>query len=70
MLELPAAAAIKAAIPLLRVRFLTNINQHLNGRLSVENGPPAGTTLDDCVPRLVNDDELAQHDPPEEPHEP
>jgi hypothetical protein len=70
MLELPAAAAIKAAIPLLRARFITNIIQHLNGRLSVENGPPAGTTLDDGGPRLVNDDELAQDDPLEHPHEP
>lgn len=32
MLELPAAAAIKAAIPPLRARFVANIIQHLDGR--------------------------------------
>jgi hypothetical protein len=58
MLELPAATAIKAAIPLLRARFITNITQHLDGRGSVENGPSVAGTADEGVPRLVNEGEL------------
>ena len=37
--ELPAAAAIKAAIPLLRARFIANIVRDLEGRRPVDDGP-------------------------------
>lgn len=60
MLELPAAAAIKAAIPLLRAKFMTNIIQYLDDPGSVENGPSIVGTLDDHVHRLANEGEPAQ----------
>jgi len=68
MLEVPAAAAIKAAIPLLRARFITNIIQDLDHPRPVENRPPAGTTPDDRDPRLLTKGELAQDEPLEGPH--
>jgi hypothetical protein len=61
MLELPAAAAIKAAIPLLRARFITNIVRDLDSRRPVENGPAVAGT--DRVPRSLQEDEPAQEDP-------
>ena len=59
MLELPAAAAIKAAIPLIRARFITNIVQDLDGPWPEEIGPPVAGTLDERVP----DGEPTQDDP-------
>ena len=40
VLEPPAAAAIEAAIPALRARFIANILQDLDGRMSAENASP------------------------------
>jgi len=59
MLELPAAAAIKAAIPLIRARFITNIIQDLDDPWPEEIGPPVAGTLDERVP----DGEPTQDDP-------
>jgi hypothetical protein len=39
MFELPAAAAIKAAIPVLRARFIANIVRDLDGRRPANDGP-------------------------------
>jgi hypothetical protein len=64
MLELPAAAAIKAAIPSLRARFITNILQDLDGPRPAENGPSVTGTLDDRVTRIMNEGEWT-----EDPHE-
>jgi hypothetical protein len=61
MLELPAAAAIKAAIPLLRGKFLSNIVHDLDGRRPVEDGPSLART--DRVPSSVQEDVPAQDDP-------
>jgi hypothetical protein len=55
MLEVPAAAAIKAAIPLLRSRFITNISKFLDGPLPAEAEPSVAETLDDRAPRSVNE---------------
>jgi len=63
VLEIPAAAAIKAAIPLLRARFISNIIQYLDGRRPVEDGPSVAGTPDDRVLRLVNEGELTRDDP-------
>lgn len=41
MLEIPAAAAIKAAIPLLRAKFIANIIQDLDGRQPKSANPPS-----------------------------
>jgi hypothetical protein len=62
LLELPAAAAIKAAIPLIRAKFIANINRHLDARQPAENEPCVAGTLDDRVPRPVNDGEPTQDD--------
>jgi len=70
MLELPAATAIKAAIPLIRAKFITNILQHLDGQRPVENGSSVAGNLDDRVPRLVKDGEPTQDDPLEGPRVP
>jgi len=59
MLELPAAAAIKAAIPLIRARFIANITQDLDGPRPVENGPSVAGTLEERVP----EGEPTQDDP-------
>ena len=59
MLELPAAAAIKAAIPLIRARFITNIIQDLDGPWPEDIGPSLAGTLDERVP----DGEPTQDDP-------
>jgi len=50
MLEVPAAAAIKAAIPLVRARFIANILHDLDQPQSMENGPSVATHLDDGGP--------------------
>ncbi len=63
MLELPAGAAIKAAIPLIRARFIGNIMKDLDGRQPRESGPPAAGALDDRIPRVVNEGEPAPDDP-------
>ena len=60
MLELPAAAAIKAAIPLLRAKFITNIIQYLDDPRPPESGPSVPRTLDGRVPRLANEGKPAQ----------
>lgn len=60
MLELPAAAAIKAAIPLVRVKFINNIIQHLDHPRSLEIGPSVAGAPDDHGPRTANEDEPAQ----------
>ena len=60
MLELPAAAATKAAIPLLRAKFITNIIRHLDDSRPVENGLSLAGTQDDRVPKLTNEGEPAQ----------
>ena len=60
VLELPAAAAIKAAIPLLRVKFINNITQYLDHPRSVEIGPSVEGTLDNRVPRSANEGETTQ----------
>ena len=67
MLELPAAAAIKAAIPLIRARFIANIMQHLDGSQQVGNGPRVAGTLDDRAPRPVNESEPTPDYPREGP---
>ena len=67
MLELPAAATIKAAIPLIRARFIANIVQHLDGREPVENGPSIVGALDDPVPGSFDEGEWIQDDPLEGP---
>jgi len=51
MLELPAAAAIKAAIPLLRARFITNILKALDGPRPEESGPSIAGTLNHGISR-------------------
>jgi hypothetical protein len=63
MLELPAAAAIKTAIPLLRARFIANIIQYLNGRRPLGNEPSVPGTLDDQLPRLLNEGAPTEDDP-------
>ena len=62
MLELPAAAAIKAAIPLLRARFMANISSNLDGPRSFQSGPSNAGTLDDRVCKF-EEGEAAQDDP-------
>lgn len=42
--ELPAAAAIKAAIPVLRARFIANIVRDLEDRGPVDHGPDSTAT--------------------------
>lgn len=56
MLELPAAAAIKAAIPLLRVKFINNIIQQLAPPPSAEVGPSVAGT----IPRAANESKPGQ----------
>lgn len=60
LLELPAAAAIKAAIPLVRTKFINNIIQYLDQTPSGEIGPSVAETLDESVHRTANHDEPAK----------
>ena len=45
LFELPASAAIKAAIPVLRARFIANIIADLDGRRPADDESPTAKTL-------------------------
>ena len=74
MLELPAAAAIKAAIPIVRARFIANIIHYLNDQQHVENDQSVAGPVDDRVRRPTNGGRPAQcgngHSESAEPHPP
>ena len=63
MLELPAAAAIKAAIPLLKTKFIANIIQDLDGQRPGAIGPTVAETPDDDRLFSSKEGETAQNDP-------